>query len=646
MGKTTLVNGLFTRLCRLSRRLGGNERGNVAMIFAFSLPVVAMMSLGGIDYQRASTARSNLQDALDAATLAAARAPTNDAATLNEVGRAALRANLAASQAGEFNDSDASFTLDANQVVVAEATLQVNTLIANVVLPPYGQVFDDHLPVTVQSEVNRASRNVEVALALDITGSMDNCTRNCPKTSKLEDLQAAAKELIDIVVQTNQAPFYSKVALAPYSMGVNVGTFANSVRGSLGSGTASISAATWLTGSVKTITSISRANTALVTASSHGFSTGDRVVIWGSEKMSQVNGGVYTVNRTSSSQFELSGINSRNFGSFGGEAYVAKCVRNDCSVALTVSGHGLSNNGDAAYLTNMGGLTQLNNVGLRVTNASASSLTLTPVGGLNLSAAAKGGTAYTSGGRTACSADGCDWRAFANAAGGVSRHASSTCVSERTGSAAYTDAAPTTGATRVGRNYPGPDNDCPTRAITPLTSTKKTLTDEIDEFAAVGSTAGHIGLAWAWYLVSPTFGVWSGDSAPAAYSPTETLKSVVLMTDGEFNTPYFRGVIASDAGTGSGATNTHINQPASNGSPFAQAYALCRAMKAEGVVVYTVGFDIPAAANLTGEIDSAGELMARCATSEKRSFNAGTGADLKSAFQEIGRDITRLRISK
>ena len=158
MGKTTLVNGLFTRLCRFTRRLGGNERGNVAMIFAFSLPVLAMISLGGIDYQRASTARSNLQDALDAATLAAARAPTNDAAALNQIGRAALRANLAASQAGVFNDSDATFTLDANQVVIAEATMQVNTLIANVVLPPYGRFFDDQLPVTVHSEVNRASR--------------------------------------------------------------------------------------------------------------------------------------------------------------------------------------------------------------------------------------------------------------------------------------------------------------------------------------------------------------------------------------------------------------------------------------------------------------------------------------------------------
>ncbi|QYF86796.1 pilus assembly protein TadG-related protein [Brevundimonas sp. PAMC22021] len=646
MGKTTLVNGLFTRLCRLSRRLGGNERGNVAMIFAFSLPVVAMMSLGGIDYQRASTARSNLQDALDAATLAAARAPTNDAATLNEVGLAALRANLTASRAGEFNDSDASFTLDANQVVVAEATLQVNTLIANVVLPPYGRVFDDHLPVTVQSEVNRASRNVEVALALDITGSMDNCTRNCPKTSKLEDLQAAAKELIDIVVQTNQAPFYSKVALAPYSMGVNVGSYANTVRGTLGSGTASISAATWLTGSVKTITGITRDYPAVVTASNHGFVKGDKVVIWSSERMTALNSGPFTVDDTSSNKFELKGINSSNYSSFSGEAYVAKCARSDCSVVMTASGHGLSTLGDVAHLTSMGGLAQLNDVTLRVNGVDGSTLTLAPPRASSLANAVKGGTTYTSGGKTACTADGCQTRMFVNADGGFSSFASSTCVSERAGSAAYSDAAPTSSSTRVGRNYPGPDNDCPSRGVVPLTSAKKTLTDEIDEFVAVGSTAGHIGLAWAWYLVSPTFGVWSGASAPAAYNTAETLKSVVLMTDGEFNTPYFRGVIASDAGTGSGATNTHINQPASNGSPFAQAFALCQAMKAKGVVVYTVGFDIPAAANLSGDIDSAGELMARCATSADRSFNAGTGADLKTAFQEIGRDITRLRISK
>ena len=69
-------------------------------------------------------------------------------------------------------------------------------------------------------------------------------------------------------------------------------------------------------------------------------------------------------------------------------------------------------------------------------------------------------------------------------------------------------------------------------------------------------------------------------------------------------------------------------------------------MKAAGVIVYTVGFDIGAAQNMTGPIDSAGELMARCATNPDRAFQASSSTDLSDAFRDIGRDITRLRISR
>jgi hypothetical protein len=90
-------------------------------------------------------------------------------------------------------------------------------------------------------------------------------------------------------------------------------------------------------------------------------------------------------------------------------------------------------------------------------------------------------------------------------------------VSERTGSNAYTDAAPTTAL--VGRNYPASNNPCPSAKIVPLTSDKKTLTSQIDGYVAAGSTAGQIGLAMGWYTVSPKWNsVFTGDSAPASYS--------------------------------------------------------------------------------------------------------------------------------
>ena len=50
-------------------------------MFGLSLPVLLMLVFGGIDINRVSTAKANLQDALDAATLAAARSPYTPAST-------------------------------------------------------------------------------------------------------------------------------------------------------------------------------------------------------------------------------------------------------------------------------------------------------------------------------------------------------------------------------------------------------------------------------------------------------------------------------------------------------------------------------------------------------------------------------------
>jgi Flp pilus assembly protein TadG len=641
------IHKVLSGLRALAFRLGGDRRGNVAIIFALSLPVIVMLALGGVDIHRITTAKAQFQDALDAAALAAARSPYTTPEELKSITLVNLRANLKGIELEPVQDGDVQVAMNDKSVVIATAQGRVKTLVANIVLPPYGQLLDDTLPVSVRSEVNRSSRDVEVALVLDITGSMNDCAASCSSGRKIDNLKSAAKELIDIVVQDNQSPFYSKVALAPYSMGVNVGdTYADRARGALGSSTQSITAATWLTGSVKTITGITRAYTAVVTASNHGFKNGDIVTIWSAETMAPLNGVALTVGNATTNTFSLLGKDSRYYSAFSGRAYVAKCARADCNIVITMARHGLSPDGDAAVLSGMGGLSQLNDIGFRVAGVSATMATLAlDASQAQLANAPMGGAAYTSGGQLVCGVDGCSNRDFVNAAGTWTRFPGTTCVSERAGAQAYTDAAPST-SSWVGRSYAGTGNACPASRIVPLTNVKKTLTDAINGMSAVGSTAGHIGLAWGWYLVSPTFGLWSGAGAPAAYDSTKTLKAVVLMTDGEFNTPYFRGVIAGDAGVGSGGADTHINQPATNGSSFDQAYRLCQNMKAAGVIVYTVGFDIGAAQNMTGPIDSAGELMARCATNPDRAFQASSSTDLSDAFRDIGRDITRLRISR
>ena len=182
---STLIGLTLRGLCRLTSRLTSDRGGNVVMIFALVMPALVMITLGGIDLNRITTVKARVQDALDAATLAAARSSYTDPNDLKTVALVALKANLRNASIEPIADSDVKIVLTENQVVVADMRVQVKTLVANIVLPPYGKLMDDTLPVSVHSEVNRSSRNIEVALALDITGSMDNCSRNCPAVSKI-----------------------------------------------------------------------------------------------------------------------------------------------------------------------------------------------------------------------------------------------------------------------------------------------------------------------------------------------------------------------------------------------------------------------------------------------------------------------------
>lgn len=621
------IDGFGEGLRSFTRRVANDARGNVAMLFGLSLPVLILMTVGGVDIHRASTVRVNLQDALDAAALSAARSPYTAPADIQRVGLTSLRANLKAYPNITLREADTSFVLNSDAVVIASSKVDVKTLVANLFLPPYGQFMDDYLLVGAHSEVDRSSKNIEVGLVLDITGSMAG--------QRIIDLKAAANQLVDIVVQDVQTPFYTRMAIVPYSMGVNLGGYADDARGTPVGSTA-ITAASWSVGPSRSITGVTKASPGVVTANGHGLATNDHVWISGVSGMTQVNNRAYRVTVVDANRFQLrnaaTGANwsTSGYSNYSSGGTVRKCQVSDCSVVVTSNGHGLAN-GEGVYITGVGGMTQINNLPYVVGNATANTFSI----GVN---GASWGT-YSSGGSSWCGRDGCQWRVFTNPSGTLRALQTSTCVSERTGAQAYTDAAPGASA-RVGRNYPSTSgNPCPTATILPLNSNKATLKSLINGLTVTGSTAGQIGMAWGWYSVSPNFNsLWPGSPA-GAYSAVTTLKAVIIMTDGEFNTPYNSGVIAQNAGSGSGGTTDKINQNATNGDPFGQGQALCDAMKAQGVIVYTVGFQIAAGG-------SAATLLANCATSADHAYLPTSGADLSEAFAAIGRDITTLRISK
>ncbi len=520
-----------------------DERGATAVFFAVGLLLLAPATMGLIDLYMITTQRGQLQDALDTATLYVARSNAMTATEIQTKGDAALRANLKLPDDQDITST--KFELAADKITIkGEATIEP---------PSIGPQLWAQADIRATSEVLRNSNNVEVALVLDTTGSMSDY---------MDSLKVAAKDLIDLVVKDQQAPYYTKLAIVPYSVGVNMGSYEADARGAVKGSTA--------------ITGASKTNPVVITSPNHGLYEGERLYITGVSGMTALNDNTYIATGVTANTFKLQSYNKSTY--------------------------------------------KISNV-----DGTGSGTTWGP---------------YTKGGTVQCKGEGCAQNIFTNASS-TSKNVYETtfsktaCATERLGDHAYDDTAPSDAP--VGWHYAA---SCPSKPIVPLSTNKTTLKGVIDSLSDSGSTAGHIGLAWGWYMISPEWkGLWKGASEPAAYGTEQLLKVVVLMTDGAFNTPYCRGVAAKDSGSGAPNADKRINCNAVNGDPFVQADKLCKAMRAKGVIIYTVGFNV-------GSEPAVQNLMNTCATSPEYVYMPNGGAELKVAFRAIAQDINSLRIAK
>ena len=136
----------------------------------------------------------------------------------------------------------------------------------------------------------------------------------------------------------------------------------------------------------------------------------------------------------------------------------------------------------------------------------------------------------------------------------------------------------------------------------------------IQRLYASGGTAGHQGIAWGWYLISPEWdGVFDHNAKPLPYNEPDTTKAMIIMTDGEFNNHLY----------------------GSQGNSTEQARALCDSIKEKGVVIFTIAFQAPK----SGE-----DVLSYCASSTEHAFKASNGAELKASYQSIATSISDLRI--
>ncbi|WP_415714881.1 TadE/TadG family type IV pilus assembly protein [Roseibium sp.] len=234
------------------------------------------------------------------------------------------------------------------------------------------------------------------------------------------------------------------------------------------------------------------------------------------------------------------------------------------------------------------------------------------------------------------------------ATGGLSTR----CSTERDGSNKYTDVSynvePMGDGSGTYRSQ-----DCSDSEIQPLTDNRNTLLSSISALETDGYTAGQTGIGWGWYTLSPNWNnLFTGNSAPADYSDTETLKFALIMTDGDFNTYYDLETLTKkqckkkknkgeyNGSCKKGKNDYWIEKSGWGywGESSQRAISLCDAMKTKDIQMYTVYFG-------SNNNSDGAKVMKACADSGNY-YQASSSSALVGAFANIAKKIQQIYISQ
>ncbi len=200
-------DSVLGRLGRKVTEYGRNEDGNIAIMFGLTCVVLAVTMGGAIDYMRFNRHKTQLLSAMDAAALALSSHP-----------------DLTADESEQFvedyvknmvpNGADQLFVINGFTVTkntkgyVVESDAVMETTLLQV-------VGVTEMELAFSTEVEQNSNYIELALALDNTGSMRS-------NGKIEALRDAATILVDVMYEADKADERVKIGLVPFVTTVNI----------------------------------------------------------------------------------------------------------------------------------------------------------------------------------------------------------------------------------------------------------------------------------------------------------------------------------------------------------------------------------------------------------------------------------------
>jgi Flp pilus assembly protein TadG len=212
---STNRKSILSSVRKIGARFRDDQRGNIAVIFAFSLlPILGLVG-AAVDYTRLNTARTQLQSALDSAALMISK----DAATLSDSDMR-QRAwdyfnSLYQNTEAPVTQADLQISYTPNTGKGATLSLAARSKITSDFVQIMGDQFKQ-LGFGSSSTTTWGGTRLRVALALDNTGSMSSA-------GKMTALKTAAKSLIDQLKAVALKDEDVYVSIVPFAKDVNVG---------------------------------------------------------------------------------------------------------------------------------------------------------------------------------------------------------------------------------------------------------------------------------------------------------------------------------------------------------------------------------------------------------------------------------------
>jgi Flp pilus assembly protein TadG len=193
-------------------RFLADRSGGVAPVFAFGL--IPMIGLFGasVDYSRGNAARSAMQSTLDATALMLSK----DAANMTPAQISAKATSYFTAQFNRPEVANVQVTALLSSPQAGSFTLHV-TSSGNVPTTFTKLLGKDTIDLSSSADVQWGIKKLEIALALDNTGSM-------AQSGKLTQLKSAAHNLLTTLQAAAKQPGDVKVSIIPFDTSVNIGT--------------------------------------------------------------------------------------------------------------------------------------------------------------------------------------------------------------------------------------------------------------------------------------------------------------------------------------------------------------------------------------------------------------------------------------